>query len=115
MNDHLKLISIVSAGLQYPTMAVALGLPIWRIAKTGHFWPSFLRMWLYMILWTILFSMFIPGIVAALFHDKRAWNYFPEGPAVMGMILGGWISCLVLCAITLGLRNVWMYFHSRSD
>jgi hypothetical protein len=112
MIPNLKLMALVSDALQLTTLAVALGLPIWRIAATGRFWPSFFRMWLYMILWAILVSMFIPPVVAALFHDKRVYDYFPDGLAVTGMIFGGWVSCMILCALTTAIRNVWIHFRS---
>ena len=78
MDSKLNVIAVVSAVLQNSTLAVVLVLPIWRIAKTGRFWSSFLLMWLSAILWSVLFSMFIPPVFAGLFHGRRAWEIFPR-------------------------------------
>jgi hypothetical protein len=115
MDSNPKMIAVVSAVIQWSTAAVAVGFPIWRIAKSGRFWSSFLLMWLYLILWAVLFTMIAPPVFACVFHDRRAWEYFPDGPAVTGMVCGGWLTCLILCALALGIRNVWIHFRSRSN
>ena len=99
--------------LQFAAFGVAVGLPIYRTAVTGRFWPSFFRMWAYLVVWAVLFSMVVPAFVAAMFQDKRAWDYFPEGPAVMLFLFMGWIYPLILCGITLGIREMWIYRRIR--
>jgi hypothetical protein len=106
-------LNTVSLALQIPTMAIAVGLPIWRIVTKGLFWSSFLRMWLYLILWAMLFSMVIPPILGWVFHDRSAYNDFPDTPAVTGMILGAWLDCMIVCAMTWVIRSFWIWFRSR--
>lgn len=106
---------LFSLALQFSAFGLAVGLPIYRVAKTGLFWTPFFRMWLYLFTWAVLFSMIVPAFVAWGFHDKRAWLYFPEGPACMAMLFLGWLYPLVLCGITLGIRQIWIRWRSRPN
>jgi hypothetical protein len=110
--NHVEIFSLV---LQFSAFAIAVGLPIYRTAVTGLFWPSFRRMWIYLVVWAVLFSMVVPAFVAWAFHDKRAWLYFPEGPAAMLILFLGWIYPLILCGITLGIRRLWVRWRSRPN
>ena len=106
---------IFCLALGFAGFAIALGLPIYRTAVTGRFWPPFFRMWIYLIVWSILFSFVVPGLVEWAFHDEHVWAYFIEGPAIVAMFFMGWVYPLILCGITLGIRALWVRWRSRTD
>jgi hypothetical protein len=115
MTSNLNTMAVVSALIQYPTMALAVGWPLWRLCKKGRFWASVLRMWLYLVVWTILICMVVRPIVAGAFRDKHGGvDYFPDDIAIPGMIFGGWVSCILLCGLVLGIRTLWIQFRQRS-
>ena len=105
MNWRLELISLA---FQIPTMAIALALPILRIVKKGVFWSSFLLMWLYLTLWALINTTLFPPFAVWMSGDKKAWEYFPEGPAVMAVVFTGWINCFLLCGLAWAIRMAWV-------
>jgi hypothetical protein len=115
MNADLKPVDAVSLAFQFAALMLALGLPIWRIATTGHFLMSFLRMWLYLILWALLFCMAIPLSISCVFHDKHVFEHFPDPRGITATLMIGWLPCLILCSITYSIRYFWIQFRSRSN
>jgi hypothetical protein len=112
MISHLKVIAIIGA-LEFPAFAVALGLPIWRIATTGRLWSSFFRMWLYMVLWAIVFCFALPVLLAYVFNEQRAYDYFPTVRGVVPMILIGWLPCMIICFVAWLIHIFWIQPRSR--
>jgi len=114
MNFHLKLISVVGA-LEFPAFFIALGLPMWRIAATGHVWPSFFRVWLYLILWQILFSFALPVLLYYVFREQRAFDYFPTMKGIVPMILLGWVPSMIFSLIAWLIHVFWIQPNSRPN
>jgi magnesium-transporting ATPase (P-type) len=110
----MKLIGIASLSSQLAALACAIGFPIWRLMTTGRFWPSFLRMWLFLFIWSLLFCIILPLLITFAFHRRDVFEYFPSGRGVAAMLMIGWFTSLILCFITWVLRTIWIQFHSSS-
>src|ERR1700677_3819002 len=110
----IKAMDMVNLAIQFAAMALAIGFPIWRLVATGRFWPSFLRMWLFLFIWALLFCMIIPLFITFAFHQKYVFERFPDLKGIPAMLIIGWVPCLILCSITWVIRTFWIQFRSRS-
>jgi hypothetical protein len=111
----IKPIDMVNLAFQFATLAYAIGVPLWRIVTTGRLWPSFLRMWLYLILWTLLFCMVIPWFITYTFHQRHVFERFPDGIGMGAALCFGWFPCMIFCSIAWTIRTFWMQFRSRRN
>jgi hypothetical protein len=111
----IKPIDMVNLAIQFALMALALGLPIRRIATTGRFWSSFFHMWAGLVIWTILFCLIIPLLISFAFPQKHVFEHFPDGNGIAAMLVIGWLPCLILCSVTWIIRTYWLMFRSRSN
>jgi len=109
----VNLLDAASLAFQGAALLFVLGLPIKRLITSGRFWPSFLRMWLYLFIWSLLFCFIIPLVITGAFH-MDAFKHFPEGRGIPAMLMIGWLPCLILCSITWVIRTLWIWFRSRS-
>ena len=109
----MKPIDAVNIAIQFAVLALAIGFPIWRLATTGRFWPSFLPMWLFVFIWALLFCMIIPLSISFVFQEN-VFERFPDGRGIPAMLMIGWLPCLILCSITWVIRTFWIQYRSRS-
>lgn len=92
---------------QILAFALAIAIPVYRVLVSGRFWASVGLGYLCFILWGFAVCLFLPAAFATIFHEKRIYEYFPDGPGAAGMLIAGWIPSLVLCTSALGLRRLW--------
>jgi hypothetical protein len=105
MNPRLEPVCIA---LEYLTLLLAVGWPTYRIAVTGQFWSSLVRIWFYLALWSVMASLVIPVVVTRVLHGKGNWFQFPEGRTCVMMICSGWIASLVFSVLALAIRKLWI-------
>lgn len=83
-------------------------LPLRHLFRTKRFVAAVLRMWSGFVAWAIFVSAVMPiGIFLFVTHDDSPFWVFPDGRAVIGMLLIGWVHAIVICAVASVIRVIW--------
>lgn len=67
-----------------------------------RFWSGVAILWGLVTAYHFVMAVIVPPIVM---HIDRYFAFmYPEGPSFVAFALAGWVGCIILCLIPLGLR-----------
>lgn len=93
---------------QILALVFAIACPMYWVFVTGKLWPAVAFGYVGFVCWGFAVCLVMPVFFSDLFHDKRVFEYFPEGPGATVMLFMGWLPSLLFGAIAMGLRNLWL-------
>ena len=114
MNTYqLNLLNSFGYICEWVGIALVILLPLRNLVRNGELKRAVCRMWIYYFCWSVVLSFVLPVTASFIFHDKRAYECFPEMTGIVPVALLGWLPSLTLGGAVWLLRKFFKRRHSE--
>jgi membrane protein YdbS with pleckstrin-like domain len=114
MSDHqLQVLNISGYVCEWLGIALVLFFPLRSLFAREDLKRAVLQMWAYFFAWSIALCFVFPVTIASIFHDKRAYDCFPEMTGIVAVAILGLIPSFVICGLVWLVKSVFSQKRSQ--